>query len=104
MDGGDGFIEGQNPYRYEGEDVNPYEQEHADLIESIRAGEPLNEGRQVAESTLTAIMGRMSVYTGRALKWDWVMNASQLDLSPEKYEMGDLPVRPIAVPGQTELV
>jgi predicted dehydrogenase len=103
-DGGDGFIEGQNPYRYDGEDVNPYEQEHADLIESIRAGEPLNEGRQVAESTLTAIMGRMSAYTGRALKWDWVMNASELDLSPEKYEMGDLPVRPIAVPGWTELV
>ena len=103
-DGGDGFIEGRNPYRYDGEDVNPYEQEHADLIESIRAGQPLNEGRQVAESTLTAIMGRMSAYTGRALKWDWVMNASKLDLSPEKYEMGDLPVRPIAVPGWTELV
>ena len=103
-DGGDGFIEGRNPYRYEGEDVNPYEQEHTDLIESIRAGEPLNEGHQVAESTLTAIMGRMSAYTGRALKWDWVMNASKLDLSPEKYEMCDLPVRPIAVPGKTELV
>jgi predicted dehydrogenase len=103
-DGGDGFIEGRNPYRYDGEDVNPYEQEHADLIESIRAGEPLNEGRQVAESTLTVIMGRMSAYTGRALKWDWVMNASKLDLSPEKYEMVDLPVRPIAVPGKTELV
>ncbi len=103
-DGGDGFIEGRNTYRYDGKDVNPYEQEHTDLIESIRAGEPLNEGRQVAESTLTAIMGRTSVYTGRALKWDWVMNASKLDLSPERYEMGDLPVRPIAVPGQTELV
>ncbi len=103
-DGGDGFIEGRNPYRYDGQDVNPYEQEHADLIESIRAGEPLNEGRQVAESTLTGIMGRMSAYTGRALKWDWVMNASELDLSPEKYEMCDLPVRPIAVPGKTELV
>jgi predicted dehydrogenase len=103
-DGGDGFIEGLNPYRYDGEDVNPYEQEHADLINSIRAGRPLNEGRQVAESTLTAIMGRMSAYTGRALKWDWVMNASKLDLSPPEYEMGDLPVRPIAVPGQTELI
>ena len=48
-DGSDGFIEGQNPYRYDGQDVNPYEQEHVDLIESIRAGEPLNEGRQVAD-------------------------------------------------------
>jgi predicted dehydrogenase len=103
-DGGDGFIEGGKSYRYDGEDINPYEQEHADLIESIRAGEPLNEGRQVAESTLTAIMGRMSAYTGRTLKWDWVMNASKLDLSPEKYEMVDLPARPIAVPGRTKLV
>jgi predicted dehydrogenase len=103
-DGGNGNIEGPNAYKFEGDSPNPYVQEHTDLIESIRAGEPLNEGRQVAESTLTAIMGRMSAYTGRAIKWDWVMNASKLDLSPEKYEMGDLPVRPIAVPGQTELV
>jgi hypothetical protein len=49
-------------------------------------------------------MGRMSAYTGRALKWDWVMNASKLDLSPEKYELGGLTVRPVAIPGKTELV
>jgi len=49
-------------------------------------------------------MGRMSAYTGRTLSWDWVMNASELDLDPPKYEMGDLPVRPVAVPGKTPLV
>lgn len=103
-DGSTGFIEGQNPYKYEGESPNPYVQEHTDLIASIRDGKPLNEGRQVAESTMTAIMGRMSVYTGRALKWDWAMNASKLDLSPPKYEFGDLPVRPVSVPGKTELI
>lgn len=104
IDSGDGYIEGQNAYKYKGDSPNPYEREHADLIESIRRGEPLNEGRQFAESTLTGIMGRMSAYTGRALKWDWVMNASELDLSPAKYEFGDLPVRPVAVPGKTELI
>jgi len=104
IDGGDGYIKGQNAYKYQGDSPNPYVQEHTDLIESIRRGEPLNEGRQFAESTLTGIMGRMSAYTGRALKWDWVMNASELDLSPEKYEFGDLPVRTVAVPGKTELV
>jgi predicted dehydrogenase len=103
-DSGNGYIKGQNSYKYRSESPNPYEREHADLIESIRRGEPLNEGRQFAESTLTGIMGRMSAYTGRALKWDWVMNASELDLSPEKYELGDLPVRPVAVPGKTELI
>jgi predicted dehydrogenase len=102
--GGTGKIEGQNAYEYEGESPSPYVQEHGDLIASIRAGEPLNEGRRIAESTLTAIMGRMSAYTGRAMKWDWAMNASKLDLTPPSYEFGDLPVRPVAVPGKTELI
>ena len=103
-DGADGFIEGQNPFKYDGPSPDPYVREHADLIAGIRDGEPLNEGRRVAESTLTAIIGRMSVYTGRELKWDWAMNASKLDLRPPKYEMGDLPVRPVAIPGKTQLI
>ena len=37
---------------------NPYVQEHIDLLESITAHKPINELKQVAESTLTAIMGR----------------------------------------------
>jgi predicted dehydrogenase len=87
-----------------GDPVNPYVQEHKDLIASIRKGRPLNEGRRIAESTLTAIMGRMSAYTGRELSWDWVMNASQLDLMPPELRMGALAVEPVAVPGQTKLV
>jgi predicted dehydrogenase len=101
---GYGEIKGATTWKFEGNEVNPYVQEHSDLIASIRAGKPLNEGRQVAESTMCAIMGRMSAYTGRAVSWDWVMNASQLDLTPPKYEFGDLPVAPVAVPGQTPLV
>ena len=101
---GNCYIEGENPYKYEGEAIDPYVQEHTDLIESIRSGQPLNEGVRVAESTMTVIMGRMSAYTGRALKWDWVMNASKLDLSPSKYEFGDLEVRPVPVPGKTQLI
>ncbi|MBN2448251.1 MAG: gfo/Idh/MocA family oxidoreductase, partial [Phycisphaerae bacterium] len=103
-----GKIHGPNPFEYqpevEGQWINPYEQEHADLVASIRAGTPLNEGRRVAESTLTAIMGRMSTYTGREVSWDWIMNSSQLDLTPPAYALGSLPVRPVAVPGETPLV
>jgi predicted dehydrogenase len=99
-----GYIEGENAYKYEGPHISGMVKEHADLIKSIREGKAINEGVQVAESTLTAIMGRLSAYTGRALKWDWVMNASELDLRPGKYEMGDLPVRAVAVPGKTPLV
>jgi len=97
-------IEGPKAYKFEKSEKNPYIQEHTDLIKSIRNGEPLNEGRNVAESTMAAIMGRMSAYTGRALSWDWAMNASELDLSPPKYEFGDLPVQPVAIPGKTKLI
>jgi predicted dehydrogenase len=100
----EGLIEGAKPYKYDGPTPNPYEQEHADLIASIRAGRPLNEGRQVAESTMTAILGRMSAYTGRAIKWDWAMNASKLDLTPLYKLGGNLPVAPVAMPGTTYLI
>jgi predicted dehydrogenase len=101
---GSGEIKGEKPWKYEGPNPNPYVQEQADLIVSIRRGEPLNEGRRIAESTLCAIMGRMSAYTGQALSWDWVMNRSKLNLTPPKYEFGDLPVEPVAMPGITHLV
>ena len=103
-DSTDGYIKGTRPYENEAASPNPYVQEHVDLVASIKAGKPLNEGRQVAESTLTAIMGRMSAYTGRALNWDWVMNASKLDLTPPHMEWKELPPLEVAVPGKTPLV
>jgi len=99
-----GVINGERPFKYEGPDPDHYVMEMADLIQSIRDSLPINEGRRVAESTMNAIMGRMSAYTGRALSWDWAMKGSKLDLCPEKYEWGDLPVRPVAVPGKTMLI
>ncbi|MDI6846360.1 MAG: Gfo/Idh/MocA family oxidoreductase [Candidatus Saccharicenans sp.] len=103
-DSADGYIRGPKPWRPGKESPNPYVQEHIDLINSIKSGKPLNEGRQVAESTLTAIMGRMSAYTGRALSWDWVLNASRLDLSPPHFEFRELPPLEVAVPGKTPLI
>lgn len=107
-DEGNGFIQGEKAYKYDGPAANPYVQEWVDLINSVRNGEGLNEGRQVAESTLTAIMGRMSAYTGRELSWDWALKASKLDLSPPKYDLrldvDGLPMRPVAIPGKTKLI
>jgi len=99
-----GVIAGEKPFKYTGPDPDHYVQEMADLIASIRTGSPINEGKNVAESTMNAVMGRMSAYTGRALKWDWAMNASKLDLAPAKYEWGDFPAAPVAVPGETQLI
>jgi len=58
-------------------DHNPYVQEHIDLLNSIIAEKPINEARNVAESTLTAIMSRISAYTGKLVRWkDLVENES----------------------------
>jgi predicted dehydrogenase len=107
LDFANAIIEGEKPYKYDGPAWNPELRQHADQIAAIREGKKLNEAKRVAESTLTCIMGRMSAYTGRALKWDWVMDASKLDLRPEAYKFG--PVLPkelseVAMPGQTPLV
>ena len=83
---------------------NPYEQEHIDLVDSIRSGKPLNELKTVAESTLTAIMGRMSAYTGKAVTWEQALN-SKLDLTPKSLEFGTpFPTPAVAVPGETPLI
>ena len=44
-------------------------QEHIDLLNSIVNNQPLNGARTVAESTLTAIMGRIACYTGQLVRW-----------------------------------
>ena len=45
--------------------INPYVQEHMKLVNSIRGDGPyVNEGMQVAESTMTCIMARESAYSG----------------------------------------
>ena len=86
-------------WRFREQDANPYQQEHKDLIASIRAGAPLNEARAVAESTLTAIMGRESAYSGRTVEWDALLNSSA-KLGPPKYEFGSLPFPEVAIPGK----
>jgi predicted dehydrogenase len=95
---------GNGDWRFAGENRNPYKREHVDLIASILGeGRYLNEAKRVAESTLTAIMGRMSAYTGKSITWEQALN-SQLDLSPDAYSFSDFPVRPVPVPGKTPLI
>ena len=100
-----GIIKGENPWRYEGPNPNPYVVEHADLIKSIRSGNPLNEGRRVAESTLCAIMGRESAYSRQQFKTSWFLSRCTLNnLPPDDMKLSDSrPLEPFAVPGKYQL-
>jgi predicted dehydrogenase len=84
-------------------EVNPYVQEHIDLLESIVNHKPINELKQVAESTLTAIMGRMSAYTGKAVTWEKAIE-SKLDTFPSTLAWGPMAEPPVPRPGVTELI
>ena len=95
-------IAGAQAFEWAGEQKNPYVEEHVDLLASIRAGNPLNEGQRVAESTLSAIMGREAAYTGQAIVWDELLKAAQ-DLTPPTTGFGSLTVPPVPMPGSTKV-
>ena len=87
-------------------DINAaYQQEHKDLVDSIRAGKPIVELAETADSSLTAVMGRLAAYTGQRVDWKFVTQQSTLDLFPDKLSLdGSLPIASYAVPGVTKLI
>ena len=88
-----------------GKGINPYVQEHINLVNSILGRTPYrNESQGVAESTLTCIMARESAYSGMKITWDMIIN-SQQDLMPKAFgynEKMDPP--PLPVPGDYKFV
>jgi predicted dehydrogenase len=100
-----GTIKGENSWSYEGPNPNPYVVEHTDLINSIRSGNPLNEGKQVAESTMCAIMGRESAYSRQQFKTSWFLSRCSLNnLPPDDMKLSDSrPLEPFAIPGQYQM-
>jgi myo-inositol 2-dehydrogenase/D-chiro-inositol 1-dehydrogenase len=74
---------GGQMWRFRDKEVDPYVQEHIDLINAIVKDTPLNEGKQVTDSTLTAILGREAAYSGAGLSWDDVLN-SKFAYGPEQ--------------------
>lgn len=90
---------------------NPYVQEQIDLIKGVVSGKPLNEADIVAECTLTAIMGRISAYTAKPVRWRELTDESygspwystKLSVSPEDFETGTVKAPPeniVPIPGR----
>ena len=86
-------------------------QEHVNMIRSVMAGKPLNDAQSIAESTLVAIMGRISAYTGEIVRWtDMTKNQQSpfynLACSPAAidFEKGDvqMPKEVPPIPGKAK--
>ncbi|MGB7347285.1 MAG: Gfo/Idh/MocA family oxidoreductase, partial [Pirellulaceae bacterium] len=97
--------EGNETWTTKGDIGAAYKQEHKDLVDSILNNKPIVELKQTADSSLTAVMGRMAAYTGQKVEWDFVTEKSELSLFPENFDInGSLESPGFAVPGKTKLI
>lgn len=96
--------DGNEIWSMKGSIAAAYEQEHKDLIDSVRAGNPIVELEETANSSLTAVMGRLAAYTGQIVDWNFVTERSTISLFPEDLDIhGERPDPSYAVPGEREL-
>lgn len=92
-------LAGREIWKYDGPLSNGLVQEHVDWVTAIRTGRPINTARETALSTLMAIQGRDSAYTGKAVSWDDLL-ASTTRLRPADYAFGPVALKPSApLPG-----
>ena len=92
-------LSGREVWRFEGPEVDPLVQEHADLVTAIRTGTPINTTDATAHSTLMTIMGRDSAYSGKTVTWAEALQSTER-LGPTTYSMGPVTLPSIApVPG-----
>jgi len=97
-----------NNYQINGEqvgndDVDAYVQEHIDLLNSIRAGKPLNELYNVTASTFTAILGRNAAYACRPIRWADGLAANEDTMPANLTLQSKLDVPPAPIPGAWQL-
>jgi len=106
-------IQGETKWQYTGPLPNPQDLEHIELFKAIRSGTAINHGDYMARSTLIAIMGQISCYTGKEVTWEQI-SASDFYYPPKPEDCRidmEPPVRPDAegiypvfIPGVTKLL
>jgi predicted dehydrogenase len=80
---------------------NPYVLEFVDLVNAIRTNKPFNETEATANSSLLAVLGRESAYTGERITWE-NLKKSNMDLLPAdpKLEKQDMSQYVVPIPGK----
>lgn len=80
-------ITGETNWHWQGR-CDPYQREHDVLFAAIRSGKPVNNGDYMARSTMTSVMGQISCYTGKEVKWEQI-NQSDFYYPPRPEECHD---------------
>lgn len=82
---------------------NMYQNEHDELFKALRTGKPIYNGDYMCNSTMMAVMARMSAYTGQRVTWEQAWNSKE-DLVPATLDWGPAPEVSVKIPGRTKLV
>ena len=83
-----------------------------EFLESIRQGKPFQRGKQLAISTMAAVLGQMAVYSGTSITWEDALKSKyalppqgeiRMDMEPP-VKLGADGIYPVAIPGKTKLI
>jgi len=94
-----GMIQGEKPFNFSGDKIDPFVSEHTDLIKSIRAGAPLMRGSRRGKHADRDRHPDVRLHRARVL----------LGMAVEFLQAGDLPKEikpgpglfpPVAIPGR----
>jgi hypothetical protein len=99
-------ISGAENWGYTGEENDMYQTQHDELFAAIRSGKPINDGEQMANSTLLAIWARMAGYTGQSITFEEAFSSGAA-LGPKFDEYAwdfVYPMPPVPIPGKTKVV
>jgi myo-inositol 2-dehydrogenase/D-chiro-inositol 1-dehydrogenase len=102
------YVNGKEPQKFE-RGPDGHQLEMNDLFAAIQAGQEYNEADWAADSSLTAVLGRMASYSGQVVSWEDAAK-SELDLGPKEFRWdAEAPVKPgpdgmyaCATPGSTK--
>ena len=75
----------------------PHTLEHVNWINHIRDNKPICQAEETAISTMTAIMGRISAYTGAEVTWEDMMR-SDMNLMQDTLELTNMDMKQFVVP------
>ncbi|HLS28090.1 MAG TPA: Gfo/Idh/MocA family oxidoreductase [Opitutales bacterium] len=83
-------IEGEELWKYSGDNPNPYQIEHDVLFDAIRNNKVHDETDYGIKSTMCGILGRMCTYSNQMISWDDAL-ASTVDLAPDVLSWESVP-------------
>lgn len=105
-------VDGERIWRNPNKDSeSAYQVEHDVFFDAIRNNKPLNDTEWGAMSTMTTLMGRMAVHSGKMVEWDEALN-SEIILAPAELTWSSAPPvkpgkdgsYPFPVPGSSNVI